>query len=99
MGRFEDFITRIREGDRVETSHLLATMKKEQCICPGCPVLSECSKERGESLYCFLGKGLCEYNGKEPGCICPVCPVIDDYGLKGINFCGRGSEMEQRKLQ
>jgi hypothetical protein len=66
----------------------------KKCICGVCPSFNQCSKEKGETLFCAdeIGKGKCEY--KMNGCICGACPIYPEYNLKKGYYCINGSAQE-----
>lgn len=69
---------------------------KSLCICPSCPTYSKCAQEKGELLYCLLGKSpMCIT--EEMGCICPACPVWEKTDFKNEYYCTKGTEKEQRE--
>lgn len=68
---------------------------KKLCTCPDCPTYNDCAKEKGELLYCALGKSETCIT-KEAGCICPACPIAEQLGLTNQFFCTRGTEQQQR---
>jgi len=63
-----------------------------KCHCPKCPTMNDCGREKGEQLFCALGKGSCGY--KTNGCICGGCPVHRDNHLDNHYYCRSGSVAE-----
>ncbi|HLM83745.1 MAG TPA: DUF2769 domain-containing protein [Candidatus Bathyarchaeia archaeon] len=62
-----------------------------KCVCPNCPTYTECTREKGEKLFCGRGESACPL--VEKGCICGTCPVWDKYGLEKGYFCLHGVAM------
>jgi hypothetical protein len=69
---------------------------KAECICPDCPTYNKCAGDKGELLYCFLGKSP-ECIKDEMGCVCPDCPVAAEAELVNLYYCTVGSEKEMRE--
>lgn len=57
-----------------------------KCICGGCPLYTDCNKEKMEGLFCARTKSQCEMDGKKM-CICGNCPVFQENELSGGYFC------------
>jgi hypothetical protein len=94
MDRFEEFFKKLSAMDETGWSRLISE-QKDRCVCSGCPTFNECMREKGELLYCLVGRSpTCTFEKK--GCICPTCPVKDVAGLRKAYYCIRGSESEQR---
>ncbi len=97
MDKFDSLTAELKGMQESDSLRFVSKLKREQCICLACAVHNDCSKANDEALFCLLGKGRCEYTGDEPGCLCPDCPLIEDYGMVGTSFCGRGPEQDQRR--
>lgn len=61
----------------------------EKCLCPTCPTLNECMRNRDERLFCSRGKSMCEFERK--GCLCGECPIESEYGLTDFYYCYFGA--------
>jgi hypothetical protein len=70
---------------------------KALCVCPNCPTYNECAQEKGELLYCILGRSPTCIT-EELGCICPACPIAEKMALAHEYFCINGTEKQQRKV-
>lgn len=96
MDKFEQtmkMMSQMTEGERKKT----IKDNKALCTCPNCPTYNECAQEKGELLYCILGKSpVCIT--EELGCICPACPIAEKMALNNEYFCTKGTEKEQRKM-
>jgi hypothetical protein len=96
MDKFEEtmqMMSRMTEEERKKATK----SDKALCVCPNCPTYNECAQEKGELLYCRLGKSPACIT-EELGCICPSCPVVEKMGLKNEYFCTKGTEKEQRGM-
>ncbi len=60
-----------------------------KCLCPGCPTINECMKNRNQHLFCAGGKTECEVEKK--GCLCGECPVESEFGLTEFYYCTEGA--------
>ena len=98
MDKFDALMAKLNGMKQADSLKYLNSMMKEQCICPGCSIYTECSKDSDETLFCFLGKGKCGYSTEDVECICGDCPLTTDCDLSGSAYCGRGTELEQRKM-
>jgi len=60
-----------------------------KCICPNCPTHhnSNCMTEKGQNLFCAVGRSDCKIERK--GCICGECPVASEYRLNELYFCDK----------
>jgi len=58
----------------------------KSCICPGCPLFNDCSREKQERAFCAKTKSSCikDVNGI---CICGGCPIYSENNLSGGYFC------------
>jgi glucose/arabinose dehydrogenase len=61
----------------------------DRCLCPGCPTLNECMRNRNQHLFCARGKTECELERK--GCLCGECPIESEYGLTDFYYCTEGA--------
>jgi hypothetical protein len=59
---------------------------KNNCICPNCPLFSECNSINVEKFFCALKKSECPMDAKKM-CICGGCSVYARYDLSGGYFC------------
>ncbi|NLI73358.1 MAG: DUF2769 domain-containing protein [Euryarchaeota archaeon] len=94
MDIFERTLTELNALSGEKKQEELNSLKKE-CICPDCPTYTQCAADRGELLYCFLGKSA-QCIEAQAGCICPDCVLTEKLGLKNIYYCTSGSEEEIR---
>jgi hypothetical protein len=94
MDTFEEIMQKMASMSDAERREV---MEKNQarCVCAKCPTYDDCSKGKGELLYCVTGKSSCTLS--KTGCICPTCPVTQEIGLKHAYYCTAGSESEIRK--
>ncbi len=60
----------------------------QRCLCGRCPSFSECAQERGEGLYCGVGKSECI--SETLGCLCAQCPVSKHSQLCASYYCLHG---------
>ena len=60
-----------------------------KCLCPGCPTLNECMRNRNQRLFCSGGKTECDLERK--GCLCGECPIESEYGLTEFYYCDEGA--------
>ncbi len=60
-----------------------------KCLCPGCPTLNECMRNRNQRLFCAAGKTECELERK--GCLCGECPIESEYALTDFYYCDEGA--------
>ncbi len=67
----------------------------DRCICPGCPTINECMKNRNEHLFCARGKTDCEMEKK--GCLCGECPIGSEYNLIDFYYCSEGAAKQGKR--
>ncbi|MGD1003896.1 MAG: DUF2769 domain-containing protein [Methanoregulaceae archaeon] len=72
--------------------------KKEDlshCICVNCQTYNECMREKGEILFCIIGRSpMCTFDKKV--CACLLCPVKDNYRFSNLYYCILGTEQKQK---
>ena len=56
------------------------------CICPGCPLYTDCNREKSEKLFCGRKKSECAMDANRM-CLCGMCPVYKKNDLTGGYFC------------
>jgi hypothetical protein len=99
MDRFEEFLEWLRVTGKHEAGRRIASLANEQCICPACPLFSDCSREKQETLFCVIGSGKdCSYDASLEGCLCPQCPLTEDFDLTKTYYCALGSEKQLREV-
>jgi hypothetical protein len=59
---------------------------KNACICPNCPLFTDCNTGKNEKFFCGEKKSECPMDSKKM-CICGGCAVFDKYDLTGGYFC------------
>ncbi len=59
---------------------------QKKCICPGCPVYDQCTRDKKQLLFCARKASDCDLD-KTKMCICPQCPVYKEHDLKGGYYC------------
>jgi len=97
MDKFDELMEWLRVTGKQEADRRIKSLANEECICPACPLFSECSRDKKEILFCILGKGKgCKYDASIEGCLCPDCPVTEEYDLIKTYYCAFGSEKELR---
>ena len=62
---------------------------RDKCLCPTCPTLNECMRNKDERLFCSRGKITCEIERK--GCLCGECPIESEYMLTDFYYCYFGA--------
>jgi hypothetical protein len=99
MDRFEELLEWLRVTGKHEAGRRMASLANEQCICPACPLFSDCSREKQENLFCVIGSGKdCSYDASLEGCLCPQCPLTEDFDLTKTYYCALGSEKQLREV-
>lgn len=86
-------MSQMTEVERMKTIKSYKTL----CICSNCPTYNGCAQEKGELLYCIIGKSP-KCITEELGCICPACPITEKIELTNEYFCTKGTEREQRGM-
>lgn len=57
-----------------------------KCVCPACPLFTECNKGKSEKLFCATTISACQMDARK-FCHCGACPVYSENDLGGGYFC------------
>lgn len=96
MDKYEEMQRRMSQMNPVEKNALLER-NRTLCNCPKCPTYTPCMEEKGERMFCWIGKSTCTVD--PTGCLCPSCPVAAIMGYTHTYYCTGGPEQEMRKVR
>lgn len=93
MDKFEEMEKKMEQMSPEEKKEEM-TRNRSLCLCEKCPSYNDCMRDKGELLFCSLGKSSCKV--EMIGCICPTCQVTRIMGLTHAYYCAKGSEKDLR---
>ena len=55
MNKFVELMEELSKLENEERSEKIKQLETD-CVCPTCPTYNDCAKDKGENVFCIIGK-------------------------------------------